>query len=205
MQRFAVVALAAALSFALGACATSQPKPAPTPAVPVPPPAPELKSGLDLTGFDRSVRPQDDLYRFAGGAWLNNTPIPADRSNYGAAAILDDRAKEEVRQLIVAASEQPNRPAGSDAQKVGDYYLAFMDTTRVESLGITPLAAEIAQIDALRTPSDVARYIGYSQRIGVSQPFAWFSNTDNKNSSVYIGTLFQNGLTMPDRDYYLSL
>jgi putative endopeptidase len=204
MNRLAANCLAVALSAALGACAVPASKPAPAPAAPVPPPAPVLKSGLDLVGFDRTVRPQDDLYKFAGGAWLTNTPIPADRSNYGSFIILDDQAQEEVKQLIVAASEQADRPEGSDAQKVGDYYLAYMDANRVESLGLTPLAGEFAQIDALRTPSDVARYIGYSQRIGVAQPFAWFSAPDSKNSSVYIGSLFQNGLTMPDRDYYLS-
>ena len=171
---------------------------------PVPAPAPPLKSGLDLAGFDRSVRPQDDLYRFVGGTWLANTPIPADRSNYGSFTILDDQAQEEVRQLIVAASTQANRPIGSDAQKVGDFYLSYMDTNRVESLGLTPLNDELARIDAIATPRDVARYIGYSQRIGVAQPFAWFSSPDNKNSSVYLGALYQNGLTMPDRDYYLS-
>jgi putative endopeptidase len=199
-HRLAVMAAVAVLT----ACASSTPKPSPAAATPAPPPPPVLKSGLDLSGFDRSVRPQDDLYKFAGGAWLANTPIPADRSNYGSFTILDDKAQEEVKQLIVAASEQANRPAGSDAQKVGDFYLAYMDTARIESLGITPLAAEIAQIDAIRTPSDVARYIGYTQRIGVAQPFAWFSAPDSKNSSVYIGSLYQNGLTMPDRDYYIS-
>ena len=79
-----------------------------------------------------------------------------------------------------------------------------MDTARVESLGLSPLKDELARIDAIATPRDVARYIGYSQRIGVAQPFAWFSAPDNKNSTVYLGALFQNGLTMPDRDYYLS-
>ena len=199
MNRLVVTALAATLSAVVGACAAPVPK-----AVPVPVAAPPLKSGLDLTGFDRNVRPQDDLYRFAGGAWLANTAIPPDRSNYGAFMILADRAQDEVNQLITAASEQANRPEGSDAQKVGDFYLAYMDTNRVESVGISPLAAEFAQIDAIRTPRDVAYYIGYSQRIGVAQPFAWFSAPDSKNSSVYIGALFQNGLTMPDRDYYLS-
>lgn len=203
MNRFVVMAASTVLSAVVGSCAAPAPKSAP-PAPATPPAAPVLKSGLDLTGFDRSVRPQDDLYKFAGGAWLANTPIPADRSNYGSFTILDDKAQEEVKQLIVAASEQPNRPPGSDAQKVGDFYLAFMDTARVESLGITPLAAEFAQIDAIKTPSDVARYIGYTQRIGVAQPFAWFSAPDSKNSSAYIGSLFQNGLTMPDRDYYIS-
>jgi putative endopeptidase len=198
MHRFVVAASAALLT----ACAASAPKPAAAPAVAAP--APQLKSGLDLAGFDRSVRPQDDLYKFAGGTWLANTAIPPDRSNYGSFIILDDQAQEEVKQLIVAASQQANRPAGSDAQKVGDYYLAFMDTTRVESLGLTPLNDEMARIDAIATPRDVARYIGRTQRLGMAQPFAWFSSPDKDNSSMYLGALYQNGLTMPDRDYYLS-
>jgi endothelin-converting enzyme len=195
-----LIALASAA--VLGACAASAPKPATT--APVVAPEPQLKSGLDLTGFDRSVRPQDDLYRFVGGGWLAKTEIPADRSNYGSFSILDDQAREEVKQLIVVASTLANRPAGSDAQKVGDFYLAYMDVSRAESLGISPLKNELARIDAIATPRDVARYIGYSQRIGVAQPFAWFSGADSKNSSVYLGALYQNGLTMPDRDYYLS-
>jgi predicted metalloendopeptidase len=199
-QRFVVMAYAALLT----ACASSAPKPAAPPAAPAPAPAPPLKSGLDLAGFDRSVRPQDDLYRFAGGTWLRNTPIPADRSNYGSFIILDEQAQQEVRQLIVAASTQANRPTGSDAQKVGDFYLAYMDTNRAESLGLAPLRDELARIDAIATARDVAHYIGHSQRIGLAQPFAWFSSPDNKNSAVYLGALFQNGLTMPDRDYYLS-
>jgi len=200
-QRLLVLATAAVLT----ACAGQAPKPAAPAATPAPvPAAPAPKSGLDLTGFDRNVRPQDDLYRFVGGGWLANTQIPPDRSNYGSFIILDDQAQEEVKNLIVAASQQPNRMPGSDAQKVGDYYLAFMDTARVESLGLDPLAAELAQIDTIVTARDVARYIGHTQRIGVGQPFFWYSGPDNRNSSVYIGSLYQNGLTMPDRDYYLN-
>jgi len=197
-----LIALASAA--ALTACAGSSPKPAATAPAPVVAPTPPLKSGLDLTGFDRSIRPQDDLYRFAGGAWLAKTEIPNDRSNYGSFSILDDQAQDEVKQLIVAASTQANRPTGSNAQKVGDFYLAYMDISRAESLGISPLKDELARIDAIATPRDVARYIGYSQRIGVAQPFAWFSGPDSKNSTVYLGAIYQNGLTMPDRDYYLS-
>ena len=200
INRFIALASAAALT----ACAASTPKPAATAPAAVVAPEPQLKSGLDLTGFDRSVRPQDDLYRFAGGGWLAKTEIPPDRSNYGSFSILDDQARDEVKQLIVVASTLANRPAGSDAQKVGDFYLAYMDTSRAESLGISPLKDELARIDAIATPRDVARYIGYSQRIGVAQPFAWFSGPDSKNSTVYLGALYQNGLTMPDRDYYLS-
>ncbi len=196
MHRFIVFTAAV-----LTACASAPPPP---PSIPIPPPAPPLKSGLDLSGFDRSVRPQDDLYRFVGGTWLAKTEIPADRSNYGSFIILDDQAQEEVRALIAAAAEQPDRAPGSDAQKVGDFYRSYMDSARLESLGLTPLRAELARIDAIATTRDVARYIGYSQRVGFSQPFAWFSTPDNMNSQVYIASTAQRGLTMPDRDYYLS-
>jgi len=198
-DRFISLAAAALLV----TCAAQAAKPTP-PAQPAPPAPAPLISGLDLSGFDRNVRPQDDLYRFVGGGWLARTEIPADRSNYGSFIILDDQAQEEVRNLIVAASQQPNRAPGSDAQKAGDFYLSYMNTDRVESLGLTPLKAELARIDAIATPRDVARYIGHSQRLGVGHPFRWVSTPDNKNSSVYIGALAQSGLTMPDRDYYLN-
>ena len=195
---------AAALFVTVSVQAAKPNTPAAPPAPPAPPAPAPLVSGLDLAGFDRSVRPQDDLYRFAGGGWLARTEIPADRSNYGTFLILDDQAREEVRKLIVAISQQPNRAPGSDAQKVGDYYLAYMNTDRVESLGLTPLKAELARIDAITSAHDVARYIGHAQRLGVATPFRWFSTPDNKNSAVYIGSLTQSGLTMPDRDYYLN-
>src|SRR5688572_7374835 len=108
------VALAAA---ALTACAASPPPPVSAPG-PVAAPAPVLKCGLLLDGVDRNVKPQDDLFRFVNGKWPATTDIPPDKSNYGSFSILDDLAKEEVRQLIVATSQQPNRAPGSDAQKV---------------------------------------------------------------------------------------
>jgi putative endopeptidase len=197
LERFAVMVAAAVVT----ACTASGPQASIAPA---PPPAVMLASGLDLAGFDRSVRPQDDLYRFAGGAWLASTQIPPDRSNYGTFVILEERAQEDVRQLIVAASGTPDRAPGSDAQKVGDFYLAYMDTARVESLGLAPLREGLARIDAINTPHDVARYIGASQALGVAQPFTYFTGPDKKNSSVYLGSIVQRGLTMPDRDYYLS-
>ena len=203
-DRHFVLAAAAGLTAAVfAACASRAPAPTSPPPV-VPPVVAPLKSGLDLSGFDRTVRPQDDLYLFAGGTWLARTEIPPDRSNYGSFIALDDQAQEEVKELIVAASQKPNRPAGSDEQKVGDYYLAFMDSERVERLGLEPLKLELSRIDTIANPRDVARYIGHLQKLGVGQPFTWYSTPDSKNSSVYIGSLFQSGLTMPDRDYYLS-
>jgi predicted metalloendopeptidase len=79
-----------------------------------------LRSGLDLAGFDRSVRPQDDLYRFAGGTWLATTEIPADRSNYGTFSKLEDDAIAALRALAEAAAADAQKALGSDRQKLGD-------------------------------------------------------------------------------------
>ena len=153
--------------------------------------------------FDRTVRPQDDFYRYVNGQWLTTTEIPADRSNYGAFSMLEDGAERDLRAILEEASAASS-PAGSDMQKVGDFYASFMDAATVEARGLTPLAGEFDRIDALATKQDVARYIGYSQRLFVAQPFAYFVAIDKKKSTEYVGTVYQTGLGMPDRDYYLS-
>jgi putative endopeptidase len=215
MHRIVVAALAAALA----ACAASSPvavkkstggaggKPVVASAVGtgVAPAVPQLKSGLDLAGFDTTVRPQDDLYRFAGGAWLQKTAIPEDRSNYGTFTMLEDQAQAALRALVEETAAAPGRAYGSDAQKVGDFYASFMDVDRVAVLGATPLAAEIAQILQIRTTRDVFAYMGRSQRLGVPHPLMMYVTQDARDSKAYIASVYQSGLTLPDRDYYLAM
>ncbi|HKZ74065.1 MAG TPA: M13-type metalloendopeptidase [Steroidobacteraceae bacterium] len=193
------------LSAMLAACAAQSPKsPEPAGAAGPPPAAARPPSGLDLAGFDRSVRPQDDLYRFTGGGWLAKTDIPADRATFGTFELLEVQAEERTRRIIEDAAREPNRAPGSDARKIGDFYTSFMDTAHLEQAGIEPLKAELARIDALRTPRDVAAHIGYAQRIGVNHPFVWFVGQDGRDATQYLANLYQTGLTMPDRDYYLK-
>jgi len=168
------------------------------------PAAPPLQSGLDLAGFDRNARPQDDLYRFAAGGWLARTEIPPDRSNYGTFAQLEDDARAALRELVEQVASQPGRAYGSDAQKVGDFYASFMDVDGVAVLGATPLAAEIARILVIRSTRDVFAYMGRSQRLGVPHPLVLYVTQDARDSKSYIASVYQSGLTMPDRDYYLA-
>jgi putative endopeptidase len=196
MKKLLIGSLAALLT----ACASQTERTA----APATPSASELKSGLDLAGFDRSVRPQDDLYRFTGGKWLAETDIPADRSSFGMFELMQQRAEGQTRQIIEDAARQANAAPGSDAQKIGDFYSSFMDEQRLEELGIAPLRSELARIDAIRTARDVAEHIGHSQRVGVNHPFVWFVGQDGRDATQYLATVFQTGLTMPDRDYYLK-
>jgi predicted metalloendopeptidase len=162
-----------------------------------------LKSGVYTQNLDRAVRPQDDFYQYVNGQWLAATTIPPDRSNYGAFTLLQEGAERDLHTILEEAANA-NAAPGTDTQKVGDFYASFMDEATVEARGLEPLAGEFARIDSLETARDVARYVGYGQRLSVAQPFVYFVAVDRKRSSEYVGNVYQTGLGMPDRDYYLS-
>ncbi|HSD74101.1 MAG TPA: M13-type metalloendopeptidase [Steroidobacteraceae bacterium] len=197
MNRFVMTLVTASL--AACAAAPQNPPAAPPDASPV-----QLGAGLDTAGFDRSVRPQDDLFRFVNGKWIETTEIPADRSNYGAFIALDDQAQADLREIVEAASRDPARVPGSDAQKIGDFYLSYMDTARADALGLTPLEPALERIEAIRDRKGLNEYFGYTERLGVIHPIWLYVAQDEKNTTAYIPYVFQKGLTLPDRDYYLK-
>jgi putative endopeptidase len=180
-----------AVVWALTACAATPP-----------PPPPPLRSGL-LTGYDRQVRVQDDLFRFTNGQWLRTTEIPPDRTRYGAFTVLADQADQNLR-AIVEGSAARRGATGSPDQQIGDFYASFMDTARLDALGAAPLRASLDRIDALTSPADLVRYLGASAADGTPSPIALSIEQDAKNASAYIPGVSQSGLTLPDRDYYLK-
>ena len=161
------------------------------------------KSGIDVRGFDRSVRAQDDLFTHVNGEWLKHTPIPEDKSDYGSFTILSDETLLKIRQIVDDATAG-DHPAGSDAQQVGDFYRSFMNEELIEQRGLEPLADELARIDQLQTLEDVVRYFGRAQSLNLSTPIGFYVDQDDKNSTQYLAAIVQSGTTLPDRDYYLQ-
>jgi putative endopeptidase len=164
--------------------------------------APARALGIDTAGMDRSVRPQDDFFRYVNGAWADHTEIPPDQSSYGSFTMLRDKSIEAVRGIIADAAAQ-RAPAGSIAQKVGDFYKSFMDTTRIERLGLEPLTGELADIAQLTSSDELPPVLARLNAIGVRGIVGAFVGQDQKHSSAYIVSLGQGGLGLPDRDFYL--
>ena len=171
-------------------------------------------SGVLLENFDRSVRPQDDFYRYVNGAWLAKTEIPADRSNYGAFSKLQDDVERNLH-AIAEESTTAAAAAGSPQQLLGDFYASYMDEARAEALGAAPLAGPLAEIEAIRDRRGLVEYFGRTQRLfvvappgvadfGAAAPFRLAIAPDAKNPDAYTVYVDQFGLGMPDRDYYLS-
>ncbi|HYB66299.1 MAG TPA: M13 family metallopeptidase [Steroidobacteraceae bacterium] len=200
MIRIALVALTAAVSAAVIAAA------------PAGAPGSRAAHGIDLAGIDRSVAPGDDFFRYANGTWLRNTEIPADRSTYGTFALLAELNTKRTAELIrtAAASASP----GSDTAKIGDYYASFMDETRIEQLGLEPLAPALARVEAIKDRSALAQALGSQLRADVDvlnntnlytpNLFGLWVAQDLDEPGSYSPFLLQGGLAMPDRDYYLN-
>jgi putative endopeptidase len=150
------------------------------------------------------VRPQDDFFRFVNGKWLQTAQIPADKARYGSFIELRDKSEAALRAIIEEAAAAQDKTAGSDAQKVGDLYQSFMDTARIESLGISPVRPELDRVAALKDKQELPELFAALARLGVQTPFVTYVGQDAKQATRYIVYATQSGLGLPDRDYYFK-
>jgi putative endopeptidase len=199
---------AVAAGAVLGGCAADEVQLAPPPVAAVaaetavPPPAPGPKPqygtfGFDTAGMDKSVAAGDNFYRYANGAWAKNTPIPADKSNYGSFNILDDLSRERTRGIIEEQAKEPN-------SRIGNAYASFMDTAAIEAKGLAPFDPWLNEIRGVKSRNGLAALYSDADRLGIDIPFNMFIGQDRKASDQYALNVLQGGLGMPDRDYYLS-
>ncbi|MDX2437215.1 MAG: M13-type metalloendopeptidase [Acidobacteriota bacterium] len=161
-----------------------------------------LTGGIELANMDTSVRPQDDFFRYVNGSWLATTEIPADRNTTGVFMDLRDNAREDVKSIIEEVASETDLESGSDEQKVADLYSSFMDTERLEELGLSPLENQLTEIDGIADKNELSAYFAQQTLIGGGGPFEPYITVDAKNSTRYAAHLWQSGLGLPDRDYY---
>ncbi|HEU5482100.1 MAG TPA: M13 family metallopeptidase [Sphingomicrobium sp.] len=200
-MRSLIVVLAAGTI--LGGCATRSAEVPPPPLEAAPAPvAPEPKPqigtfGFDIAGMDRSVAPGNNFYEFANGTWAKNTPIPADKSNYGMFTMLDDLSRERTRTLIEEQAKDPN-------SKIGAAYASFMDTAALEAKGVAPFDPWLTQVRGITAKSQLPALYAEADELGISDLFGMFVGQDDKSPENYAVFMIQAGIGMPDRDYYLS-
>jgi len=165
--------------------------------------APAPRSGLDLDGFDWTVRPADDLNRFVNGHWLQKVVIPEDRSTTGTFDALLERTEGQLHTIVDRVVANP-ATGDADTQKIAALYASFMDEHTIERRGLKPLATTFRTIDSVRGSAGLARLIARLGNEGVTTPLLVTTHPDQKAATEYILDLYQSGLGLPDRDYYLS-
>jgi putative endopeptidase len=150
--------------------------------------------GVDLSARDLSVKPGDDFQKYASGNWLAKTQIPADKARVGSFNELLDSTDDQMKALIT------NAPAGS---KYGAMYASFMDEPRLEQLGLTPLMPDIAKVRAIKSKAELARRMANQGDFGISL-FGYGLGPDTADASMNELGIYQSGLGMPNRDFYLK-
>ncbi|MEP7298418.1 MAG: M13 family metallopeptidase [Burkholderiales bacterium] len=158
-------------------------------------------SGIDRSAIDAGVRPQDDFYTHANGAWLKRAVFPADKAYIGPLERLNDLTQDQLRALVTAAQGHTDDP---EAKKLGDLYASFMNEAAIERLGVTPLATELAAIDAVTDRAQLAALFAHLGQIGVDTPLGLAIAQDDRDATRYVPALVQSGLELPTRDYYLK-
>ncbi len=179
MRKFLLAANAAALALTLGA-----------------------RAEIDLKNFDLSVKPQDDFYLYANGAWVKNTPIPADRARWASFSELDERNQSNLHAICERVAKKEG--ATGVEKLVGDFYASGMDVATINALGAKPLQPELDRIAGVKNPADVLKAIAHLHSFGVPCGFRFASAPDRKQSDREIASLSQGGTGLPERGYYFN-
>ena len=167
---------------------------------------PEEKGGNEINraNMDTTINPANDFFDFANGSWIKNNPVPAEYPTYGSFIILIENNYKKLKKILVQAENNSSSVKGDNAQLVGDFYYSGMDSVKIEEDGYKPIQFELNQIDDIKNLDDFYTVLS-KVHLGFSNPlFSFSSSPDAKNSKMVIAELYQDGLGMPDRDYYIK-
>ena len=174
---------------------------------------PPKTNGLDLAAMDPAIAPGNDFYGFANGTWAQRTVIPQDRGSYSIGLEVSERTNQRIAVLIQEVTTGKTKPS-AEAKKIRDFYTSFMDEAGIEARGLQPVQGALNAIAAISDRKTLSRLLGNALRADVDVLNATNLTTRNllglwvaqdlNDPSRYVPFLLQGGLSLPDRDFYLS-
>ena len=156
---------------------------------------------FDKKGMDTLVKPGDNFFQYANGAWMKTTVIPDDQSGWGSFYTLFEDNQKKLRGILENAGAG-NNAKGTLEQKVGDYYASGMDTVAIENIGAAPLKPMLAKIDAVRDYKELVALLAELSKNEEAELIGLYVGADEKNSGQNIAIFGQSGISLPERDYY---
>lgn len=158
--------------------------------------------GINLANRDLSIRPQDDFYQYTNGNWLKNTQIPADKSSWGAFNELRETTLNQLHTLIESQLTTPQ--PDPTTKKITILYQDFMNESQLNQQGYKPLLPLLDKVNRLTSSKQIPGLMAQLQKDGITLPYSIAIHQDAKDSSIMVADLYQDGLGLPDRDYYLK-
>jgi putative endopeptidase len=157
---------------------------------------------IDRANMDTTIRPGDNFFLYANGAWLKRTDIPNDKTRWGSFDELRDRTNKDVKALLEAVAASSNAKAGSVERNIADFYKSGMDTAAIEKAGITPLKPVLDRINAITNVQQLLDEVALEYTQGISTIIAGYIAPDDKEVTKLIPQFTQAGLGLPSKDYY---
>lgn len=162
-----------------------------------------MERGLRIENLDTTANPGSNFYRFATGGWADANPIPDEYSRYGSFDQLRENNQKQIKDLIIELGKSENKQ-GSNAQKIGDLYKMGMDSVKLNADGAAPIMEQLATINAASTVEDIIVLSGKIRHYTSAPFFGFYVGADDMNSSMNIAHIYQSGLGLGEREYYLA-
>ena len=162
----------------------------------------ESLPGFDVANMDTSVSACSNFFQYANGGWTAKNPIPAAFSRWGRFEVLDERNIAVLHEILDGLLAKKSLRAGSNEQKIADYYRSCMDEPGIEGQGVQPLQSELDRIAAINDAAGLQAQISRFHAYRIPAVFGFGAGQDFKNSQAVIAQAVQGGLGLPDRDYY---
>lgn len=162
-----------------------------------------MVEGLKIENLDTTANPGSSFYRFATGGWADANPIPDEYSRYGSFDQLRENNQKQIKDLIIELGKTENKQ-GSNAQKIGDLYKIGMDSVKLNTDGAAPILEQLATINAASTVEDIIILSGKIRHYTSAPFFGFYVGADDMNSSMNIAHIYQAGLGLGEREYYLA-
>ncbi|RED22112.1 putative endopeptidase [Flavobacterium cutihirudinis] len=161
------------------------------------------KKNVAITGIDSTLVAGNDFFKYVNGKWYDSVSIPPSQAGVGAYMFMNFPQRMRLQGILDSISKSEN-PAGSIAQKVGDFYASGMDTVTIDKRGFTPIKPLLAKIEAINDLPSLMNFVVNEEKVGNSSIIAFGVSPDQKNSSMNIAEIYQTGIGLPDRDYYFK-
>ena len=162
-----------------------------------------LGSGIDPNYLDTEANLADDFYRYACGGWMDANPLKPEYSRYGSFDKLNETNQEQLRGLIDSVSAAQNEN-GSIADKIATLYNIGMDSVKLNQQGAEPIQQLLKDIAGINSREALAAEVATLHHMGIDPFFGMMNEADPDNSKMQIGWVYQTGIGMGERDYYLE-
>lgn len=163
----------------------------------------EKMKAIKMEDLDLTADPGVDFNQYANGGWKATHPIPDDKSRFGTFDELIDANEKQLKSLVDELGTKQFEK-GSISDKIATFYKVGMDTVSIEANGLGVLSDWYQQIDGIESQDQVQQQIEKFHKNGIASVFGLYGGADSKNSSMVITHLYQSGLGLPDKDYYLN-